>query len=86
MSSAALLMMEAELLATHGEDLDGASANLLALLDYARKKSAVDYARADQRLDAHVRRVRRLFERFDVLLLPVAPPFLGGRDGARGGS
>lgn len=70
---AALLMMEAELLATHGEDLDGASANLLALLDYARKKSAVDYARADQRLDAHVRRVRRLFERFDVLLLPVAP-------------
>ncbi len=70
---AALLMMEAELLATHADALDGASAGLLALLDFARRKSAVDFARADMRLDALVRRVRRLFERFDVLLLPVSP-------------
>ncbi len=70
---AALLMMEAELLATHGDDLADATPGLLAMLDYARKKSAVDFARADQRLDAHVRKVRRLFERFDVLILPVSP-------------
>lgn len=77
---AALLMMEAELLATHADALDGASAGLLALLDFARRKSAVDFARADMRLDALVRRVRRLFERFDVLLLPVSPrlpPWVG---------
>ena len=70
---AALLMMEAELLATHADNLEGASPEFLAMLDYARKKSAADFARADMRLDAHVRQVRSLFERFDVLLLPVAP-------------
>jgi Asp-tRNA(Asn)/Glu-tRNA(Gln) amidotransferase A subunit family amidase len=43
------------------------------MLDFARGKSAADFARADLRLDAHVARVRRLFERFDALLLPVAP-------------
>ncbi|MCB1568116.1 MAG: amidase, partial [Xanthomonadales bacterium] len=69
---AALLLMEAELLATHGEDLAGASPVLLSMLDFARKKSAVDAAVADRRLDAHQRRVRHLFERFDVLLLPLA--------------
>lgn len=80
---AALLLMEAELLATHSADLDGATPGLLAMLDFARKKSAVDFARADMRLDAHVHRVRRLFERFDVLLLPVAPllpPKRGGQE------
>lgn len=80
---AALLLMEAELLATHGADLDGASPDLLAMLDFARRKSAVDFAKADMRIDTHVHRVRRLFERFDVLLLPVAPllpPERGGQE------
>lgn len=79
---AALLMMEAELLATHGDHLEGASSRLLQMLDYARKKSAADFARADMRLDAHVRHVRSLFERFDVLLLPVAPRAAPQRDAA----
>ena len=70
---AALLMMEAELLAAHGPLLEGVSPALSAMLDFARRKSAADYARADLRLDAHVARVRRLFERFDALLLPVSP-------------
>lgn len=70
---AALLMLEAELLAAHGESLRGASERVLEMLAFAQKKSASDFARADLRLDAHVVRVRRLFDRFDVLLLPVAP-------------
>lgn len=70
---AALLLMEAELLAAHGADLDGASPQLLGLLDFARRKSASDYATADRRLDLHVVRVRALFARFDVLLLPTTP-------------
>ena len=70
---AALLMMEAELLAAHGESLRGASERVLEMLAFAQKKSASDFARADLRLDAHVVRMRQLFERFDVLLLPVAP-------------
>ena len=83
---AALLMMEAELLATHGDDLADATPGLLAMLDYARKKSAVDFARADQRLDAHVRKVRRLFERFDVLILPVSPRLPPLRDESEPGN
>ncbi len=77
---AALLMMEAELLAAHGARLAAASPGVAAMLDFARGKAAADYARADLRLDAHVAQVRRLFERFDALLLPVAPlppPALG---------
>lgn len=70
---AALLMMEAELLAAHDRLPELASPQLAALLDYAQRKSAVDFARADRRLDAHVVRVRRLFERYDALLLPVSP-------------
>lgn len=70
---AALLMMEAELLAAHEPDLGGASEQVLAMLAFAQKKSASDYARADLRLDRHVVRVRQMFERFDVLILPVAP-------------
>ena len=70
---AALLMMEAELLAAHGESLRGASERVLEMLAFAQKKSASDFARADLRLDAHVVRMRQLFERFDVLLLPAAP-------------
>src|SRR5690606_16535685 len=74
---AALLLMEAELLATYGERLDQASAPLRGLLAFAARRSAVDYAAANHRLDEHIVRVRELFERFDVLLLPTvasAPP------------
>jgi len=74
---AALLLMEAEILAAHSDELTGGSDALWKLLDYAKRKSAADYARADRLLDAHTVQVRRLLERFDVLLLPtvpVAPP------------
>ena len=77
---AALLMMEAELLATHGDDLHGASDRVAAMLAYANTKTAAAYAQADRRLDHFVVRVRALFERFDVLMLPVtpvAPPRIG---------
>ncbi len=70
---AALLLMEAEILAAHGDALQGASEYLLGLLAYAEKKSAADFARADRRLDAYVVKVRQLFESFDVLLLPTCP-------------
>jgi Asp-tRNA(Asn)/Glu-tRNA(Gln) amidotransferase A subunit family amidase len=77
---AALLLMEAEILSAHEARLDGASPRLRWLLDYAQRKSAADFARADRRLDHHVIQVRRLFEQFDVLLLPTVaspPPALG---------
>ncbi|MBS0457005.1 MAG: amidase [Proteobacteria bacterium] len=80
---AALLLMEAELLAAHAETLVRGSPRLRAMLDYAKRKSAVDYAHADRLLDLHVARVCALFERFDVLLLPtvpVAPPPLGSEE------
>lgn len=83
---AALLLMEAELLATHGEDLDRATPVLMGLLEFARRKSAVDAAVADRRLDAHQRRVRHLFERFDVLVLPLAPVVPPLRDQAEPGN
>jgi Asp-tRNA(Asn)/Glu-tRNA(Gln) amidotransferase A subunit family amidase len=70
---AALLLMEAEILAAHGDRLSGGSARLLKLLDYANRKSAVDYARADRIVDSHVLRVRQLLDRFDALLLPTVP-------------
>ena len=73
---AALLLMEAEILAAHGDRLAGCSPRLRGLLAFAEGKRAVDYAVADRRLDAHVVRMRLLFERVDVLLLPTvsAPP------------
>ncbi len=70
---AALLLMEAELLAAHGARLEGASAGLTALLDFARARSAIDYVLADRRLDALVVQARALFTHHDVLLLPTAP-------------
>ncbi|HMB56746.1 MAG TPA: amidase [Arenimonas sp.] len=70
---AALLLMEAEILAAHGEAMQSASERLRGLLAFAEGKSAVDFARADRRLDAYVVQVRRLFEQFDVLLLPTVP-------------
>jgi Asp-tRNA(Asn)/Glu-tRNA(Gln) amidotransferase A subunit family amidase len=77
---AALLLMEAEILAAHRDELARASARLWKLLDYAKRKSAADAAHADRMLDAHVVRVRRLLETVDVLLLPTVPsppPALG---------
>ena len=82
---AALLLMEAEILAAHGDDAARGSERLCGLLDYAKKKSAVDYARADRLLDLHVAQLRGLFERFDVLLLPTVPsppPALGSEEPA----
>lgn len=70
---AALLLMEAEILAAHRDELACGSDRLWKMLDYAKRKSAVDYARADRLLDAHVVQVRRLLESFDVLLLPTVP-------------
>ncbi len=77
---AALLLMEAEILAAHGARLDGASAHLRGLLEFATRKSAADHAAANRRLDDHIVRVRRLFEQYDVLLLPTVatpPPAFG---------
>ena len=82
---AALLLMEAEILAAHEPRLGGASTRLRWLLDFAQRKTAADFARADRCLDQHVVRVRRLFEDFDVLLLPTTPapaPALGADEPA----
>ena len=82
---AALLLMEAEILAAHRDELARGSDRLWKLLDFAKRKSAVDYARADRLLDGHALRVRRLFDRFDVLLLPTVPsppPALGAEEPA----
>jgi Asp-tRNA(Asn)/Glu-tRNA(Gln) amidotransferase A subunit family amidase len=82
---AALLLMEAEILAAHESRLGGASTRLRGLLDFAQRKTATDFARADRCLDQHVVRVRRLFEEFDVLLLPTTPspaPALGADEPA----
>ncbi|KFN49412.1 hypothetical protein N790_05380 [Arenimonas malthae CC-JY-1] len=82
---AALLLMEAEILAAHEARLGGASTRLRWLLDFALRKSAADAARAHRRLDGHVVQVRRLFEQFDVLLLPTVaspPPAWGAEEPA----
>lgn len=82
---AALLLMEAEILAAHEARLGGASTRLRWLLDFAQRKTAADAARAHRRLDGHVVQVRRLFEQFDVLLLPTVatpPPAWGAEEPA----
>jgi Asp-tRNA(Asn)/Glu-tRNA(Gln) amidotransferase A subunit family amidase len=74
---AALLLMEADVLAAHEAQVQGASSRVQHMLGYATTKSAVDMARAHRSLDAYVVHMRRLFEQFDVLLLPttsVMPP------------
>ncbi|MFO1505472.1 MAG: amidase [Lysobacterales bacterium] len=83
---AALLVMEAELAVEYAGDLvdhgHPVSDRLRGLLEYARRKSAVDYAAADRVLDAAVLRARRLFDEADVLVLPTVPygpyPLSGG--------
>lgn len=71
---AALLIMEAEMAAEFADDLalggEAVSPRLRGMLDYAARKSAVDYARADRLLDATVLRARRVFAGIDVLVLP----------------
>ncbi|MEO7432026.1 MAG: amidase [Dokdonella sp.] len=71
---AALLVMEAELGAELHADLADTqhpvSPRLRAMLDFARSKSAVDYAVADRVLDAAVLKARRLASEIDVLILP----------------
>lgn len=79
----ALLMMEAQLACLPAAELEGASARLNTMLEFARSRSAVHYALADRALDAAVVEARRLFERIDVLLLPTVtqgPPALGAEE------
>jgi Asp-tRNA(Asn)/Glu-tRNA(Gln) amidotransferase A subunit family amidase len=75
---AAFFVIEAEMLATYGAALEKnavcpISTQLAALLDYARGKSAADYAAADRWLDAAVLKARRLFADVDVLITPTTP-------------
>lgn len=74
---AGLLLMEAEMLGTFAEDLaDTArpvSPRFRELLDYAGRKCAADYAKADRVLDAATLKMRRLFAQIDVLVLPTTP-------------
>jgi aspartyl-tRNA(Asn)/glutamyl-tRNA(Gln) amidotransferase subunit A len=74
---AAFFVIETEMLATHAAALaDKArpvSKELAKLLDYARGKSATDYAAADRLLDAAVVESRRLFAEIDVLVTPTTP-------------
>lgn len=69
----ALLMMEAQIAAAEPADLAQASPLLRGMLAFAGGKSAIDYARAERRLDLAVVATRRLFETVDVLLLPACP-------------
>jgi Asp-tRNA(Asn)/Glu-tRNA(Gln) amidotransferase A subunit family amidase len=69
---AALLVMESELAGELGEHRTP-SPRLRAMLDYARGKSAVDYANADRVIDAAIVKARRVFADVDVLVLPTVP-------------
>src|SRR5690348_10816399 len=77
MRRAGLLLMEAEMRNTFADDLaDTAhpvSGNFRAMLDYAARKSAADYALADRILDFAVLKARRVFSRVDVLVMPTTP-------------
>jgi aspartyl-tRNA(Asn)/glutamyl-tRNA(Gln) amidotransferase subunit A len=74
---AGLLLMESEMLATFEKDLADTdlpvSENFRHMLDFAARKSAVDYARADRVLDAASLKMRRLFAQVDVLITPTTP-------------
>lgn len=74
---AALLVMESELAAELAGDLADIahplSPRLCGMLEYAARKSAVDYAVADQMLDQLVLKARRLFNEIDVLVVPTVP-------------
>ncbi|MEO8459534.1 MAG: amidase [Dokdonella sp.] len=74
---AALLIMESEIALELADDLVDANApvspRLRSLIDYARSKSAPDYAAADRLIDSAVLKARRLFTEIDVLVLPTVP-------------
>jgi aspartyl-tRNA(Asn)/glutamyl-tRNA(Gln) amidotransferase subunit A len=70
---AAFFLIEAEMLTTYAGTLHGASPHLDKLLDFARGKSASDYAAADRVLDAATLKARRLFAQIDVLVTPTTP-------------
>jgi len=74
---AGFFLIEAEMLVTHAAALADAahpvSAELNHLLDYARGKSAADYAMADRLVDAAGPAARRLFAQVDVLVTPTTP-------------
>jgi aspartyl-tRNA(Asn)/glutamyl-tRNA(Gln) amidotransferase subunit A len=74
---AGLLLMESEMLATFEQDLADTelpvSTNFRHMLEFAGRKSAVDYARADRVLDAASLKMRRLFAQVDVLITPTTP-------------
>ena len=84
MRRAALLLMESELALELDEDRrDGTqplSPRLSGMLDYARSKSAPDYAAADRLLDNAVIKARTLFSTIDVLVLPTVPHAAYGID------
>jgi Asp-tRNA(Asn)/Glu-tRNA(Gln) amidotransferase A subunit family amidase len=77
MRRAGLLLMEAEMLGTFATDLANdefpVSERFRGMLDYARGKSAADYAVADRVLDAATLKMRRLFSQVDVLVIPTTP-------------
>ncbi|MGA9343154.1 MAG: amidase [Rhodanobacteraceae bacterium] len=77
MRRAALLIMESELAVDLDDSAGGSGAapspRLHAMLDYARKKSTLDYVRADRLLDAARLTARRLFASVDVLVCPTVP-------------
>ena len=71
---AGLLLTEAEILGAYPADvIAGASPRLARMLDYARGKSAADFASADRVVDAAVLKARRLFADVDVLVTPTTP-------------
>jgi Asp-tRNA(Asn)/Glu-tRNA(Gln) amidotransferase A subunit family amidase len=74
---AAFFLIETEMLVTHAQalrdDAKSISPDTNRLLDFARGKSAVDYAIADRLLDDAVAKARRLFAQIDVLITPTTP-------------
>jgi Asp-tRNA(Asn)/Glu-tRNA(Gln) amidotransferase A subunit family amidase len=74
---AGLLLMEAEMLDTFAAQLADTehpvSPRFRSMLDYAARKTAVDYAVADRVLDAATLKMRRLFAQIDVLVTPTTP-------------
>jgi len=74
---AGLLLMEAEMLGTFAPQLADVerpvSPRFRDMLDYARHKTAADYANAERVLDAAALKMRRLFAQVDVLVTPTTP-------------
>jgi len=74
---AGLLLMEAEMLVTFApqlaDDEHPVSPRFRDLLDYAKHKTAADYAQAERVLDAAALKMRRLFAQVDVLVMPTTP-------------